>query len=183
MDQEGPITVVIRHRVKSGKESDFEEWLRGITKEALNFKGYLGFNVVRPSNPKHPEYVVFFRFDDFANLEKWEESEARRKWLDQLDPLTVHAPTRERHTGLEVWFTPPVGSVQPPRWKMVVVTLMAVYPLISLVQVSLVPLLSEWPFLLRTLATSALFVCLMTYTIMPLISRLFSRWLYGGQST
>ncbi len=178
-DQKGPVTVVIRHRVKSGKESEFEEWLRGITRAASPFVGYMGFNVVRSVAPVHPEYVVFFRFDTFANLEKWEGSEVRQEWLERLEPLTVLAPAREHHTGLEVWFTPPPGGAQPPRWKMVVVTLLAVLPLISLLQVTLTPLVSEWPFLLRTFATSVFFCCLMTYLVMPRMTKLFSRWLYG----
>lgn len=179
MDQEGPVTVVIRHRVKPGKEVEFEDWLRGITRAAIPFVGYLGYNVVRPAGPLHPEYVVFFRFDTFTNLEKWEESAERGEWLERLAPLTFQASTWEHHTGLEVWFTPQVGRVQPPRWKMFVVTWLAVFPLISLMQVTLVPLLIELPLLLRMFVTSALFVCLMTYAVMPLMTRLFARWLYG----
>ena len=112
MDQSSPVTVVIRHRVRPGKEAAFEDWLRGITQAASHFDGYLGFNVVRPASPGQPEYVIFFRFDTFANLEKWEESETRREWLRRLGPLTVRPPTRERHTGLEVWFTPPSGHAR-----------------------------------------------------------------------
>jgi antibiotic biosynthesis monooxygenase (ABM) superfamily enzyme len=180
MDEAGPVTVVIRHQVRPGKEAEFEEWLRGITQAAGPFEGYLGFNVIRPTNPGQPEYVIFFRFDTYSNLERWEKSEGRQQWLERLESLTMRAPTRERHTGLEVWFTPPSGRRQPPRWKMVLVTLLAVYPLISLVQATLVPLLVEWPVPLRTLMTSCVFVCLMTYAVMPLMTRLFALWLYGA---
>ena len=62
---------------------------------------------------------------------------------------------------------------------MVAVTLLAIYPLITLAQLTLVPLLEGWPMLLRTLASSAVLVCLMTYAAMPLMTRLFARWLYG----
>lgn len=179
MEADGPVTVVVRHRVRPGKEAAFEEWLRGISREALRFEGCLGFNVVRPSDPARPEYVVFFRFDTFEHLEKWEASETRRVWLERIEPLVLQAPARERHTGMEVWFSPPAGRAPPPRWKMIPITLLAVFPLISLVQVTLVPLLANWPVLLRTLTTSALFVCLMTYLVMPPMTRLFSRWLYG----
>src|SRR5262245_32409243 len=48
MDQSCPVTVVIRNRVRPGKEAEFEDWLRGITQAASQFDGYLGFNVVRP---------------------------------------------------------------------------------------------------------------------------------------
>jgi antibiotic biosynthesis monooxygenase (ABM) superfamily enzyme len=179
MDQGGPVTVVVRHRVKPGKEAEFEGWLRGITAALLRFEGQQGYHVVRPSGPAHPEYVVFFRFDTFANLEKWESSGERLAWLERAGALASRPPRRERHTGLEVWFTAPAGRASPPRWKMALVTLLAVYPLISLVQATLVPLLADWPPPLRTLATSALFTCLMTYLVMPAMGRLFERWLYG----
>jgi uncharacterized protein len=179
MDEGGPVTVVVRHRVRPGQAAEFEEWLRGITRAMLQAEGHLGFNVVRPADAKRPEYLVLLRFDTLDSLERWEASAERREWLDRLDPLTVQAPARERHTGLEVWFTPPVGCSQPPRYKIVVVTLLAIYPLIALVQVTLVPLMAGWPVLLRTLVSSALLVCLMSYAVMPLMTRLFSRWLYG----
>ena len=177
--EQGPVTVVVRHRVRPGKEGEFEEWLRGITRAAGEFDGYLGFNVIRPLDPRQPEYVVLFRFDRFPNLEAWEGSETRRGWLGRVETLTARAATRERHTGLEVWFTPPAGRAPPPRWKMASVTLLDVFPLGSALQVTVLPLMSDWPVLPRTLATSALFVCLMTYAVMPLTTRLFSRWLYG----
>src|ERR687888_19855 len=117
MDQGGPVTVVVRHRVKPGKQAEFEGWLRGISQAVLQFEGHLGLNVVRPADLTRHEYLVFFRFDTFANLEKWEGSQTRQEWLDTLEPLMAHAPARERHTGLEVWFTAPAGSAPPPRTK------------------------------------------------------------------
>src|SRR5262245_59483199 len=75
---------------------------------------------------------------------------------------------------------PPAPRAHPPRWKMVVVTLLAIYPLISLVQLLLVPLLEDLPSPVRTLVTSVLLVCLMTYLVMPLMTHLFSGWLSGN---
>jgi antibiotic biosynthesis monooxygenase (ABM) superfamily enzyme len=39
MDQSGPVTVIIRHWVRPGKEAEFEDWLRGITQGASKFDG------------------------------------------------------------------------------------------------------------------------------------------------
>ena len=180
LHDDGPVTVVVRHRVKPGCEAEFETWLRGITGDMTRFDGQQGFNVVRSVDGGRPEYLVFFRFDTFDHLNNWETSQCRREWLDRLDPLAVTAPSRERHRGLEVWFTPPVGRRLPARWKMFCVTLLAIYPLISLVQLLLVPMMPSWPVALRTLLTSALLVCLMTYVVMPGMTRLFSPWLYGS---
>ena len=183
MEQEGPVTVVVRHRVRSGREGDFEDWLRGICRAALPFLGHQGFQVVRPHDPLVPEYVVTFRFDTFANLERWENSDVRRGWIERLGPLTAAEAKRERHTGMEVWFAPPAGRSAPPRWKMALVTLLAIYPLMLAANVTVAPLLADWPFPMRSLAMAALLVCLMTYGAMPFMTRLFTRWLYGSAPT
>ena len=70
------------------------------------------------------------------------------------------------------------GEPAPPRYKMVVVTWLAVYPMITLILVLFWPLLSLLPMLLRTLVLTAVMVTLMTYVIMPRMTRLFSSWLY-----
>lgn len=176
-----PVTVIVRHRVKRGSEADFEQWLRGITAAMRRFDGQQGYNVVRPVERNRLEYLVFFRFDTVEHLQRWENSAARHEWLQKLGGLTDEAPAREHHTGLEVWFTPPPGLEPPPRWKMAVVTLIAIYPLISVVQLTVVPWMTDWPMFLRTLATSGMLVCLMTYFVMPTVTRAFTRWLYRSR--
>jgi len=177
-----PVTIVVRHSIRPGKEAEFEDWQHGINAAALKFPGHLGFHVFRPSNPQRPEYLVFFRFQSLADLERWEQSEVRREWLSRLDPLITHPAHRERHSGLEVWFTPPPGQTAPPRWKMALVTLMTIYPLIMLVQTLAGPAMTNWPIWLRSLISAGLLVSLMTYLAMPFSTRLFAGWLYGRRA-
>ena len=179
MEQEGPITVVVRHRVKLGKEAEFEEWRRGISQAAAQFAGHLGCTVIRPAPPSL-DYIFLFRFDTLDHLRAWEESDTRHQWLTKLDLITAEMVGRERHTGMEVWFTPPPGRMPPPRYKMVAVTMLGLYPLVMLVQLTLGPQLASWPLPLRTLVSAVLLVVLMTYLAMPLLTRLFARWLYGA---
>ena len=180
MKTEGPITVVIRHKVRPGREGEFEDWQRNISQASLKFPGHLGYNVMRPARPMG-EYLVLFKFDSLANLERWESSPERRQWLDKLDPLTVAELTRERHTGMEVWFTPHASNAQPPRYKLMLVTFVALYPLITLVQGTIGPLIHDWPLVLRTLATTPLLIVIMTYAAMPWVTQGMSPWLYPEQ--
>ncbi|QDU18889.1 antibiotic biosynthesis monooxygenase [Urbifossiella limnaea] len=180
MHGDGPVTLVVHQRVRPGHEAAFEDWLRGITRAMQGFGGHPGFQVRRPTDPKQPEYLVLIRFDTLPDLEAWERSDARREWLERASPLLSHPWVRERHTGLEVWFTPPPGRAQPPRHKQVVVTAVAVYPLLLLTQLVVTPALTDWPVLARPLAVAALMVPAMTYLVMPLATRAFARWLYGG---
>ena len=50
--------------------------------------------------------------------------------------------------------------------------------MITLILVLFGPLLSLLPMLVRTLVLTAVMVTLMTYVIMPRMTRLFSSWLY-----
>ena len=89
MEQDGPVTVVIRHRVKPGREAEFEGWLRGITRAAIGFPGYLGNHISRPTDARRPEYLVLLKFDSLPNLEAWENSDVRRECLEKAQPLSV----------------------------------------------------------------------------------------------
>lgn len=63
---------------------------------------------------------------------------------------------------------------------MAVITLLTLFPLIQLANVTLEPLLEllPLPLLLRSLIITAILVLLMTYVAMPRMTKLFSGWLY-----
>jgi antibiotic biosynthesis monooxygenase (ABM) superfamily enzyme len=175
-----PVTAVASRRVKRGREREFEEWVSGILAAANEFPGYLGSEVLRPGDaPGDDEYRIVFRFDRESNLRAWEISEERRRWLRKAEPL-IHEERVHVLTGLETWFTLPwkAGEPSPPRYKMALVTWLAVFPLITVILVLFGPLLGLLPMLLRTLVLTAVMVSLMTYVVMPRLTRLFSFWLY-----
>ncbi|PSF39315.1 hypothetical protein C7H19_00565 [Aphanothece hegewaldii CCALA 016] len=175
-----PVTVSITRRVKPGCEKAFEEFVSGITAAAMTFEGHLGATIIRPSNPAIPEYRVIFKFDRRSNLEKWENSECRRQWLAREKVLIVGSPVREVLTGLETWFTLPAYQeiIPPPRYKMAAITFIAIFPLIKIVSYSFKPVLVSLPSLLQEMMATGLIVLLMTYVVMPRMTRLFAFWLY-----
>ncbi|MDQ4127946.1 MAG: antibiotic biosynthesis monooxygenase [Actinomycetota bacterium] len=175
-----PVTAVASRRVKAGREPEFEEWATGILGAVNGYPGYLGSEVIRPGeDPGDDEYRIVFRFDQASNLRAWEDSEERRRWLKWAQPL-IHEEKVRVLTGLETWFTrrSRPGEPAPPRYKMVAITWLAVYPLITLILVLFGPLLGLMPMLVRTLVLTAVMVTLMTYVIMPRMTRLFSFWLF-----
>ncbi len=174
-----PVTAVPSRRVKAGRERNFEEWAAGIL-AAYGFRDYLGSEVLRPGDdPGDDEYRIVFRFDQASNMREWEGSEERHRWPRRAEPL-IHEEKVSVLTGLETWFTRPSrpGGTGAPRYKMVAVTWLAVYPLITPILVLFGPLLGLLPMLLRTLVLAAVIVTLITYVIMPRTTRLFSSWLY-----
>jgi len=178
--EDPPATGVASRRVEPGREGEFEAWISGILGAVKGFPGYLGSDVLRPSDSKEDdEYSIIYRFDHASNLKRWEESDERRRWLDKAGPL-VREQKVHRLTGLETWFTLPSrdGQPAPPRYKMAVVTWLAVFPTVLVIFTLFGPLLNLLPTVLRTLLFTLTMVSLMTYLIMPRMTRLFSFWLY-----
>lgn len=178
--EDPPVTAVASRRVKPGREDEFEEWVSGILSEANGFPGYLGSEVMRPSGPEDDEYRIVFRFDHESNLHAWETSEERRRWLRESRPLLQEEEKVNVLTGLETWFTLPSkpGEPPPPRYKMAVVTWLGVFPVVTVIFSVFGRWLEMMPTLLRTLVFTVVMVTLMTYVIMPRMTRLFSFWLY-----
>ena len=175
-----PVTAVASRLVKPGSEQQFEEWVSGILAAANAFPGYLGSEVLRPSEHDDNEYKIVFRFDHASNLHAWENSEERHRWLRKSRPLLHEEAKVQVLTGLETWFTLPSkpGEPAPPRYKMAIVTWLAVFPVVSVIFAFFGQWLNLLPTLLRTLVFTLVMVTLMTYVIMPRMTRLFSFWLY-----
>ena len=177
-ESDPPVTVVITRRVKPRCKAAFEKFISGITAAAMTFEGHLGTNVFRPDSSTDNEYRIIFKFDRASNLKIWEESECRRQWLARAESLRLEPPTVRVITGLETWFTLPSPKpiIPPPRHKMALVTLLALFPLIQLANVTLVPLLEllPLPVLLQRLIATGILVLIMTYVLVPRMTKLFS---------
>lgn len=72
----------------------------------------------------------------------------------------------------------------PPRWKMAIVTWIAIYPIITVLLLMLGPiLLGSLPIPVVTLVLSVTLVVLMTFIVMPLLTRAFRPWLQRGPAS
>ncbi|MFN4100741.1 MAG: antibiotic biosynthesis monooxygenase [Pararhodobacter sp.] len=76
-----PVTIVVRRKVKPGREMDYEVWLERLTRGAAEqFQAYLGAEFHRPVQPGG-EYRSVFRFDSLEHLEVFERSDFRARML------------------------------------------------------------------------------------------------------
>lgn len=197
IDKDGPVTVVVTRIAKKDRIREFEEWMDGIIHEAMRFEGHMGVNVIRPSDLSNPEYIIIFRFNTFENLARWENSEARREWIAKSKEVAEGEPVVEKQTGLEIWFTPPPRSrsgisikgdnasststtatpLAPPRYKMAIVITAVIFVLVSILLPQIRQLTTGLHIHLSTFLGVVIMVLLMTYVIMPSITRLLGPWL------
>jgi antibiotic biosynthesis monooxygenase (ABM) superfamily enzyme len=174
-----PVTVLYSRRVKPGREADFEAWAHGIVAAARQFPGHLGASVLDAHGSR--EYHILFSFADPRSLRAWLDSQERRRWLAQVGELLEADRGLQQLTGLETWFKLPGSHVAtmtpPPRWKMWLVSLAAVYPLVLAFQAVLVPRMGGLPLPLRALVFPLVLLTTMTFVVMPVVTRVLRRWL------
>lgn len=177
--QEGPVTVSLARRVRPGREAEYEAWISGVVTEADRFPGHLGASVLRPRHPGG-DYVIIYRFDTYEHCRAWEDSPERGRWLERLDGLVEGDPQVKRVTGLETWFDlPEVPAAKTPSpHKMAVVLIAVVFVLVWALNLLLGPWIADWPLPLRVVVIATIQVLLMTYLVMPRVTRLLKGWLF-----
>jgi hypothetical protein len=173
-----PVTVVFSWDVKDGKEAEFMDWLHGITKAALHWPGHMGVTTLRPPTGKGTYHSVL-RFNTGDHLKAWLDSNERNEWISQLAGIASVAHATKA-SGLETWFdVAGISNAPPPKWKMVVVTFVAVYPLSLLLGAFVSPHIISWNIFIRALLFPIVAPVVLTYFSMPFLTqRIFKRWLY-----
>ena len=86
----------------------------------------------------------------------------------------------QRLSGLEGWVRLPGAKVvvPPPRWKVAVVTWVAILPVIEVLSALFFPRLTAWPWYARPVALTLVMIPLMTWVVMPAATRLARPFLY-----
>lgn len=192
MTQAVPVTVAIARRVDPARSSEMVAWIRAGTALAEAFPGFLGAGWVRTA-PGSPEWHILYRFADHQTLRRWEESPQRHWWLTSAQGIVEHTRV-ERRTGIEGWFDPPAehivelatppgaepaGPSAPPRWKQAVTIWLAFFPLSLTATLLTARFIAGVPLAARTLITTLCLTPLMTYLVLPWITRTLHWWLHG----
>jgi len=180
-----PVTVVVARAVAGGREDEFHQWAQRLTDAAERFPGFLGWGLLKP--PERAEqggsavWHVVYRFDDAAHLDAWERSDVRADLLERGAEFMETVAVR-RLDGMDPWFSPARRPpAAPPRWKTFLMTATVIFVLQTLVSTVLRPLVDSWPLVLRSAVTIVPVVALMTWLVMPRLSRWLRGWLYGGR--
>ena len=65
--ESGPVTVVIRRRIKSGFGQAYEALEKEISSDAASCVGYLGSTFLRPEGGSDRDFVTIVRFDSYES--------------------------------------------------------------------------------------------------------------------
>lgn len=175
-----PIHVAITRRIKPGHEAEYEEALREFLKASFAQAGVHGANMlVPPPGSSSREFGILRTFVSAEERDAFYQSPTFKAWDERVKPLTEGNPVHRQLTGLEAWFRDPKGP--PPKWKMAVATYLGVVPVVMGLALTLGPLIRSWNFVLNNLVFNACVVALLTWVVMPLVTRALRRWLQAGE--
>jgi len=173
----GPIHIVITRRVRPGCEAKFQEALRGFFEASFGHEGVLGASMlVPPPGSGSSEFGILRTFAGERERDAFCDSELFRKWQETVAPLTEDDWTYRHLSGMEAWFRSPIGP--PARWKMALITWLAVWPASVVVRAVLFPAIgSSIPPLLFAGLVAAGVVVVLTWGAMPLLVGAARPWL------
>ncbi|MEM1312784.1 MAG: hypothetical protein AAGF07_04975 [Patescibacteria group bacterium] len=175
------VTIVIKRLVKYKHQKKYKELLSESYLASIKFEGFLGLDVF---NDQKTEYITFvYRFNTEENLNKWLESEEAKVYSQKMNKISSDTELKKL-SGLEYWFNYSSDSgLQPPKKsKMIVATVMGVYPLQLLVTSPLLGFLEESfpqiPYFVLLLCISLFSISTLTYIVMPKVTKILKFWLY-----
>lgn len=179
-----PVTTTEAYQVAPGRESDFCAWATAMLRETAKSTDYLGGGVLGPERTDG-KWNIVYQWADRELPSLWASSATRARWLAAAaaftrptDSESMPNPRTRPAAPLPSGFRPPAPSAPPPKWKMAVITLAAVFPPVLVFNVALIPYLRDLSIVLRTLALCVAVTIVVTWVMMPRLMRLFRGWLH-----
>ena len=178
------VTVSVTRHIDPSRSTEMLAWVQAGTSMAEKFDGFLGSGWVRPSE-NSAEWHMLYRFSDAKSLASWEASAQRAWWLEAAQG-GIEATHVEKRTGIEGWFDEPhaieaqslATPPAPPRWKQAVTIFLVFFPLSLLSNWLVGHTIIDWPLVPRVLVTIVVMTPLMTYLLLPWITRRMAWWLH-----
>jgi len=179
----GPATLVLSRAVLPGHEQAFEAVLHRLAAEARTFPGHQGLTVLRPQPHGPATYTIVAHFATGQDMDTWLSSDARARLVTEADLHSAGGLRTRYLSGLEGWLAAPGSPVvlPPARWKIVVISVAGIVPLLEAVSYLLAPHLAGVPTWSRPLISAALLIPLMQYAVMPRLTRAARGFLYPGR--
>src|SRR2546421_8354178 len=135
---------------------------------------------ISPPGSDSREFGILRTFADEQERDDFYASSIFKAWEAKCQPLTEKDSWSARPLhGLEAWFRSPQSP--PPRWKMALATFLGVFPTAAILNLTLGAAIRPWPFILSSVVFNGCMVALLTWLIMPLVTRALHNWLHSNE--
>lgn len=176
------VSAIISTRVKPGQQDAFLQWYRRISAIQARFEGFQGYKFEPPIPGVQDDWVTILRFDSDIHLDAWLNSEERKHILQEADMFSLDTHLRKVRVGFESWlrFTDDEQQKAPPIWKVNMLVLLALYPIVFLFSIFVqTPFLAHRgvPFWLALFVSNVVSTTLLSWVVVPPLSTWFGWWL------
>ncbi|MHC8338950.1 hypothetical protein [Pseudomonas sp. HLT2-19-2] len=170
---------VIVHEVNPQHQALYEQWMNKAIDAHQQFPGYLATDVVKPVGSQL-RYAIILRFTSKCHVLAWLGSDVRQALLHESRPW-LRQDYHRVDDDSKFWFEPMQGRATVARWKQWLLSWSVVLPLSVFMPGFLAVLLElsdlHLPAWLFKVLVAGLVSFNMVYWLMPMTTRLMSRWL------
>ena len=174
-----PVTLAVTDHVPLAGKARYEALVEDLYHLFQAQDGFLSVNIVRHNRPHQVEYTILSRWSDEAAATLWRRDEVIREKLSQIEAITGGTAQVVQAIGLGMWVDHAEGVAPnlPTAWKRVVMSVVAVYPMLMLLMGLSAPFIGELPQFLQVLIIVIVLSTLLTWPIMPWLGKVLRSWL------
>lgn len=169
------MTLVSSVTLRPGAEAAYRSLHDEGLQAAWNSGGLVRAELLPAVDGIQPETVVLLTFASRADLDRWLVLAPRRDILARMQPLLVGGRTLNVVGGFPGWFTS--GPAAPKRWKQALAVFAGLVPVSLVATWGRLALLPDVPLPLAVIVGSAANVVLLTWLVMPRLTRRLEPWL------
>lgn len=176
-------SLIIEHTVPIGKGLAFRFWHANLTRSAKKYQGYLRTDLCSPIKGKDLKWYSIIHFDTSENLNRWLKSDDREALIQSGQNHFDSYQFKSFNTGLEGWFSTKTGAERlglgPPAWKQNLAVVFALYPVVMLQSMlfGALGIMQGWSPSVAMLVNNLITSSILTWAVMPLVTRLLNGWL------
>ena len=172
------VTLVSGVRLRPGTEDEHRELHDAGVAAAQAQGGLVRAELVPAVIGVQDDTVAPLSFATRGHLDAWLASPARADVLQRMEKLAASPRNINVLSGFPGWFGPKV----PPRWKQAIAVIAGLVPVaygVSVLREAVLPSLGHLP---AVALTSAINVCVLTWVVMPTLTRLLGPWLSSSRN-
>lgn len=180
-----PVILAVTDHVPVAAKARYETLIEELHQLFRTREGFLSVDIVRHNRPHQVEYTVLSRWFDETAATLWRQDRIIREKLSRIAAITGGTAQIVQATGLGMWVdhaegvTPTLESGLepgpapglPPAWKRVVMSVVAVYPMLMLLMWLSTPIIGGLPQSLQVLIIVIVLSALLTWPIMPWLGK------------
>jgi antibiotic biosynthesis monooxygenase (ABM) superfamily enzyme len=180
-------SLVVEHTVPTGEGLAFRWWHAKLVRKAKRFKGHIRTDLCAPVKGLQPgqpmKWYSIVHFESPQLLNQWMKSRDREALIKAGSKTFASYQFISFATGLEGWFSGQTGTEQsglaPPAWRQNAAVILALYPTVILQSAlfSALGLMQGWPLPSSMIVNNIITSSLLTWLLMPLVTRWLGFWL------